>query len=103
MSAAEARTIVPHTFPDSRDTVENSAAPNASTSPTMANRKRTQTCESPIGNNPGEGESGALLGIMDCKVSEFKVSKTARCPRFAPSFGANLGTLDQHKPPQATM
>jgi hypothetical protein len=55
--------IVPHTFPDSRETVENSAAPKASTNPTMANRKRTQTCESPIRNNPGEDELGALLGI----------------------------------------
>jgi hypothetical protein len=41
----------------------------------MANRKRTQTCESPIRNNPGEGESGALLVIMEFKVKGFKVSR----------------------------
>src|ERR1700677_2313343 len=41
--AAEASTRVAHRFPDSRDTVEKSAAAKARTKPTIASRKRSQT------------------------------------------------------------
>src|SRR5271166_977424 len=45
-SAVDARRIVPQRLPDSPKIVENSAAPKASTSPMMASRNRTQTCDS---------------------------------------------------------
>src|SRR5580692_4198232 len=41
--AADASTRVAQRFPDSRDTVEKSAAAKARTRPTIASKKRTQT------------------------------------------------------------
>src|SRR5580704_19047142 len=41
--AADASTRVAQRFPDSRDTVEKSAAPKARTNPTIASKNRTQT------------------------------------------------------------
>src|SRR5436190_13793919 len=55
-SAAEARMIVVQILPDSRETVENSAAPNASTSPTIATRNRTHTCDNPIRGSPNDND-----------------------------------------------
>jgi len=60
-SAADAITRVPQRLPASRSTVENIAAPKASISPTMASRKRTQTCESPS----QERDASAGCGIFD--------------------------------------
>ncbi len=55
--AADARMTVPQTLPDSRATVEKSAVAKASARPTMANRNRTQTCDSA---NRGAVARGAL-------------------------------------------
>ena len=72
--------IVPQTLPDSRDTVENSAAANASTSPTIATRNRIQTSGSRKRPSCGEDacedrdedrvalESSVLLGVMGTEV-----------------------------------
>jgi hypothetical protein len=46
-NAAEARITVPQTLPDSRATVEKRAVAKAIVSPTIANRKRTQTFDNP--------------------------------------------------------
>src|SRR5208283_706571 len=72
--AADARTIVPQTLPDSRETVENSAAANASTRPTIATRKRTQTSGIPIRSNEEDVEPGALWEIMEFLIAKDAIS-----------------------------
>lgn len=74
--AAEARMSVAQRLPDSRETVENSAAANARKSPTIASKNRTHTSGISICKNREiclnvELRSGALTGAVVCKRTPF--------------------------------
>ena len=75
-NAADAKMIVPQRLPDSPRIVENSAAPKASISPTMANRNRTHICESASCGKRGAIE-GCRLGWVRSGINAF--SYAGRC------------------------
>src|SRR5205814_4597247 len=103
-SAAEARMIVVQMFPDSRETVENNAAPKASTSPTIATRNRTHTCDNPIrgssnGNDDDEDNDDGELGRAEAfalngfpQEGRRDASTRKLCPALGPKRSQSAGS-----------